>query len=67
MERCRTAIKAMRHALPIIVVMSSDPSEVASLAYANGAAVCLTKPVNATELEIIFRALREPRVQLQAA
>jgi DNA-binding NtrC family response regulator len=54
-----TAIDMLSPDLPIVVITSTDTDHVAALAYANGAAACLAKPVNATELEIMIRALGE--------
>ena len=62
-----SALKMLRWGLPIMVVTSIDTHHVAALAYANGAAACLAKPICATELEIAIRALGESKLQLEAA
>jgi DNA-binding NtrC family response regulator len=62
-----SAINACRHELPIVVMTSSDAYHCAALAYANGAAACLAKPVTATELSCAIRELRQPKLQLTAA
>ena len=58
-----SALNMLRDDLPIVVVTSTEIDHTAALAYANGAAACLTKPINATELEIMIRALRETEPQ----
>ena len=62
-----SAINACQHNLPIVVVTSGDTYHCAALAYANGAAACLAKPVTATELETVIRQLREAKLELTAA
>ena len=62
-----SAMSMLRRDLPIAVITGADAAETAALAYANGAAGCLAKPASATELEILMRALREQKPQLQAA
>ncbi len=62
-----SAINTCRPELPIIVVTSGDAYHAAALAYANGAAVCLAKPISAAELEIVIRELGEPKLELEAA
>lgn len=57
------AINMLREDLPIVAVTSTNVDYVAALAYANGAAACLAKPINATELEIVIRALSESQPQ----
>ena len=61
------AINTCRPELPIIVVTSSDADHAAALAYANGAAACLAKPISAAELGIVIRELGEPKLELEAA
>jgi DNA-binding NtrC family response regulator len=58
------AINACHRALPIIVVTSSDLDHAAALAYVNGAAVCLAKPITASEIELVLTELRQPKLQL---
>ncbi len=62
-----SAINTCRPELPIIVVTSSDAYHAAALAYANGAAACLAKPISAAELGIVIRELGEPKLELEAA
>ena len=62
-----SAMSMLRRDLPIAVITGADAAETAALAYANGAAGCLAKPASATDLEILMRALREQKPQLQAA
>ena len=61
------AINTCRPELPIIVVTSGDAYHAAALAYANGAAACLAKPISAAELGIVIRKLGTPKLQLEAA
>ena len=60
-----SALSMLRDDLPIVVATSTDADQAVALAYANGAAACLAKPINATELEIVIRALREPEPQFE--
>jgi DNA-binding NtrC family response regulator len=62
-----SAIKACQHDLPVVVVTSSDTYHCAALAYANGAAACLAKPITATELRLAIHGLRAPKLELTAA
>lgn len=63
-----SAIKACRHELPIVVVISSTSScHCAAVAYANGAAACIAKPITAAELEPVLRQLGQPKLKLTAA
>ncbi len=62
-----SAINACRHELPIVVMTSRDAYHCAALAYANGATLCLAKPITATELGLAIRELRQPKLQLTAA
>ena len=61
-----SALKACRHDLPVVVITSSEPCHCAALAYANGAAACLAKPVSAEDLTVVFRQLCEPKLKLAA-
>jgi DNA-binding NtrC family response regulator len=61
-----SAINTCRPELRIMVTASADSYHVASLAYANGAAACLAKPINADELEIVIRKLDKPKLELVA-
>jgi DNA-binding NtrC family response regulator len=62
-----SAIKACCQELPIVVVTSSQSCHCAAVAYANGAAACVAKPITATEIELVLNKLRQPQVQLTAA
>jgi DNA-binding NtrC family response regulator len=62
-----SALNTCQPALPVIVVISSDAYHAAAIAYANGAAVCLAKPVSAEELRIVIEEIAEPKLQLEAA
>ena len=53
------AITACQGSLPIVVVTSNDACH--ALAYANGAAACLAKPITAEEIAIAFEALKGPK------
>jgi DNA-binding NtrC family response regulator len=62
-----SAINACQHELPIVVVTSSDAYHCAALAYANGAAACVAKPITATELALAIHDLRAPKLELADA
>src|SRR6266487_955655 len=62
-----SAINACQHELPIVVVTSSDAYHCAALAYANGAAACVAKPITATELALAIHDLRAPKLELAVA
>ena len=59
-----SAIKTCREELPIVAVISSDVYHAAVLAYKNGVAACLAKPITAVELKLIIRELRQPKLEL---
>jgi len=61
------AINACQHELPIVVVTSRHAYHCAALAYANGAAACLAKPITAAELKLAIRDLRVPKLELAPA
>lgn len=61
-----SAINACRHELPI-VVMTCEAYHCAALAYANGAAACVAKPITATELALAIHDLRAPKLELAVA
>ena len=53
------AISRLREAIPMIVLTGAGEKYIEALAYANGAAVCLSKPVSATQLaEAMKQCLR---------
>jgi DNA-binding NtrC family response regulator len=58
------AIATCRKDFPVVVVMHDDEKHVEALAYANGAAACLPKPVSATELAHTVRQCLHPQHQL---
>jgi DNA-binding NtrC family response regulator len=61
-----SALHTCRHDLPVIVIASSEACHCAALAYANGAAACLAKPVSAADLKVVLRQLCEPKLELAA-
>ena len=61
------AINTVCRQLPVIVVAHDDESHVAAVAYANGAAACLAKPVSATQLVSTIRELRCSKPELALA
>ena len=61
-----SALKACRHDLPVIVIASSASCHCAALAYANGAAACLTKPITVDDLKAVLAQLCEPKLELAA-
>lgn len=61
------AINALYRYLPVIVVTRDDDSHVATVAYANGAAACLAKPVSAAQLVCTIRKLGLFEPELAAA
>ena len=62
-----SALDTCRADLPIAVVTSSDAYHAAAIAYANGVAACLAKPIRGAELEIVIREWRRPKLELTAA
>lgn len=62
-----SAVRACRHDLPVIVVTSSESCHCAAIAYANGAAACLSKPIAAADLKVVFRQLCQPKLKLALA
>jgi DNA-binding NtrC family response regulator len=62
-----SAINACQNERPIVVVTSSDAYHCAALAYANGAAACVAKPITATELALAIHDLRAPKLELADA
>ena len=52
-----SALSASRADLPLVALTSTDPDHSTELAHADGAACCLTKPMNAAELEMVIRLL----------
>lgn len=62
-----SALNACRPGLPVVVVTAQDVYHAAAVAYANGVAACLAKPIGASDLEIVIRELRHPKLELEAA
>jgi DNA-binding NtrC family response regulator len=62
-----SALDTCRPELPVVVVTSKDVYHAAAVAYANGVTACLAKPIGASELEIVIRELRNPKLELEAA
>jgi FixJ family two-component response regulator len=52
------AINSRREAFPVIVLTGPGDEYIEALAYANGAAVCLCKPVSATQLAEAMKQCR---------
>jgi DNA-binding NtrC family response regulator len=61
-----SAIKNCLEKLPVIVATSSDTYHAAAVAYANGAAACLAKPITTAELKVVIRQLRQAKLELTA-
>jgi len=59
-----SALRACRHDLPVVVIMSGNTPHCAALAYANGATACLAKPISVTELKLALRELCKPTLEL---
>ena len=59
-----SALKTLQHDLPVIVMTVSDSCQCAALAYANGAAACLVKPIAAADFKVVLRQLCEPKLKL---
>jgi ActR/RegA family two-component response regulator len=62
-----SALDACRHELPVVVVTSNDVYHAAAVAYANGVAACLAKPIGVSDLEIVIRELQNPKLELETA
>jgi DNA-binding response OmpR family regulator len=58
------AINMCREDLPLVVVTRDDEKHVEALAYANGAAACLPKPVSVAQLADAMRECRRRQSQL---
>jgi CheY-like chemotaxis protein len=64
-EGCRgmtllSAIHTCYQQLPILVTTSNDASHAKAVAYANGARVCLNKPVSPAQLASTIEDLQQP-------
>lgn len=62
-----SALRLSRADLPLVGLTSTDPDQSTELGYADGAACCLSKPMNAAELEMVIRVLGLSRLQADAA
>jgi DNA-binding response OmpR family regulator len=62
-----SALSASRADLPPVALTSTDPDRSTELALVDGAACCLSKPINAAELEMVIRVLGPSRLQADAA
>jgi len=58
------AISACRKDLCVIVITSVDEEHVKSVAYANGACVCLSKPPSVAQILAAINETREPQHQV---
>jgi DNA-binding response OmpR family regulator len=52
-----SALRMSRADLPLVALTSTDPDRSTELAHADGAACCLSKPMNAADLEMVIRLL----------
>jgi DNA-binding response OmpR family regulator len=52
-----SALHSCREELPVVIFTSTDSYHTSALAYANGAAACLVKPVTTEELGILLQNL----------
>jgi DNA-binding response OmpR family regulator len=62
-----SAIHGCYEQLPTLVVVDKDSGHASALAYANGASVCLSKPVSQAELTNALAALQPTAHQLAVA
>ena len=63
-----SALSASRADLALVALTSTDPDHCMEFAHApDGAACCLSKPLNAAELERVIRVLGQKRRQADAA
>jgi DNA-binding response OmpR family regulator len=62
-----SALNTSRADLPIVALTSTYRDHSTELAYTDGAACCLTKPINAAELEMVIRVLGRSKLQADAA
>ena len=57
------AINSRREAFPMIVLTGSDDEYIEALAYANGATVCLAKPISTTQFAVAMKQCRRSQPQ----
>ena len=62
-----SAIHSCREQLPTLVVIEKDSGHASALAYANGACVCLSKPMSLVELTTAIAELEPTPQQLAVA
>lgn len=62
-----SAIKMLDHHLPVVCVISTDAYHAAAIAYANGAAACLAKPITTSELRVVVAELNQTKPELMPA
>ena len=62
-----SAISMCREDLPVIVIAHDDEKHVEALAYANGAAACLPKPISAAQFAEAMSQCRPAQRQLAIA
>ena len=62
-----SAIRIMDEHLPIIGVTSVDAYHATAVAYANGAAACVAKPITAAELRLVIQDLAQTKPELMVA
>jgi DNA-binding response OmpR family regulator len=60
------ALRMSRADLPLVALTSTHPDHSTELAHADGAACCLSKPMNAAELEMVIRLLSKSKLQVKA-
>jgi DNA-binding NtrC family response regulator len=61
------AIRMIDERLPVVGVTSDDTYHAAAVAYANGAAACVAKPITAAELRLVIEDLANTKPKLMAA
>jgi DNA-binding NtrC family response regulator len=61
-----SAVRACCHDLPVVVVTSKESCHCAAIAYANGAAACIAKPISAEDLRAVLKQLCQPKLELAA-
>jgi len=58
------AISRLPQTIPTIVLTGPDQKYIEALAYANGATICLSKPISTTELSDAMKHCRQSKPQL---
>ena len=62
-----SALSVWRADLPIVALTSADRDHSDELVYADGAACCLTKPINAADFEMVIWRLAKTTLQTELA